>query len=458
MSYIDSLVLMRSFFQTNVTLPVTFRIEQLKKLKAAIKKYESQIFDALEFDLKKSPEETWVTENGFLLSEINHAIKHLSGWVSPQPVPTNRLNFPGRSYAVSEPLGVVLIIGPWNYPFQLILCPLVAAIAAGNCVVLKPSEFATASEKLVQTIIAENFSSDYIQVITGDGKEVIPDMMNHFRFDHVFYTGSTRVGKTIYQMAAKELVPVTLELGGKSPVVIDADANITVAAKRIAMAKYSNAGQMCVAPDYVLVHQSVVQKFLYALKQTVIVFFGNDPSRSYDYGKIINQNHFQRLLQYLQYGNVYSGGGYREADLYIEPAILYPVNLEDAFMQEEIFGPLLPVISYSTDEEALAIIRRNDHPLAAYVFSSNSKRQQFWLQNIHSGGACVNTVSLHLTNPSLPFGGRGNSGIGKYHGKYGFDTFSHLKAVLKMPAWPDPSIRYPTYKGKLFWFKKIIGG
>jgi len=457
MSNIDELILMRSFFQSGATFPVKFRIAQLQKLKAAIKTNEKQIFDALDEDLGKSPEECWVTENGFLLAEINHAIRNLSDWASPRPVPTNMLNFPGKSFVLPEPLGVVLIIGPWNYPLQLVLAPLMAAIAAGNCAVLKPSELAPATEKLIQSIIAETFSPEYIRVISGNGSVVVPEMMNDFRFDHVFYTGSTSVGKQVYQMAAKQLVPVTLELGGKSPAIIDEDANITVSAKRIAMAKFSNVGQMCVAPDYVLVHKNVAGKFLAGLKDTIVKFFGTDPAQSYDYGKIINTKQFNRLLSYLQTGNVYYGGRNDIGKRFIEPTILYPSGISDPVMQEEIFGPILPVIEYAGDDEALSIINRHKNPLAAYIFSGSKSRQQFWLQQVPSGGACINTASIHLTNPNLPFGGRGNSGFGNYHGIFGFDTFSHLKAVLKMPLWPDPSIRYPSYKGKLGWFKKITG-
>lgn len=457
MTHADNLQLMRSFFNSNACLPVSFRLAQLKKLRSAIKKYELQIYEALKSDLGKSIEESWVTENGFILSEINHAIKHLEEWVAPESVPTNLLNFPGKSYVVPEPLGVVFIIGPWNYPFQLILGPLIGAMAAGNCVVLKPSELAPAIEKLIQTLISTTFPPEYIRVVMGDGGVVVPEMMQAFRFDHIFFTGSTTVGKKVYQLAAMQLVPVTLELGGKSPAVVDADANITVTAKRIAMAKFSNAGQMCVAPDYILVHRDVAPALLSALKHTIIQFFGENPAQSYDYGKIINQKQFQRLTGYLDGAQVYFGGNHQVRDLYIAPTLLFPVDADSPIMQEEIFGPLLPVLTFSTNEEALAIIKKNENPLAAYFFTSSRKKQQFWLQQVHSGGACINTASLHLTNPSLPFGGRGNSGIGRYHGRFGFETFSHLKAVMQSPIWPDLSIRYPSYARKLSWFKKFIG-
>lgn len=457
MSNMEELILMRSFFLSKATYPVKFRLEQLQNLKTTIKKKESQIYQALKSDLGKSPEESWVTENGFLLTEINHAIKNLSAWVSAQPVPTNLLNFPGKSFILPEPLGVVFIIGPWNYPLQLVLAPLVAAIAAGNCVVIKPSEFAPETEKLIQSVIAETFPANYINVATGEGAVVVPEMMNNFRFDHVFYTGSTTVGKLIYQMAAKQLVPVTLELGGKSPVIVDEDANITVSAKRIAMAKFSNAGQMCIAPDYVLVHKNIAGKFLEELKKTIIHFFGNDASCSYDYGKIISQKHFNHLVSCLQNEQIYYGGNYNINNLYIEPTIIYPAQISGTAMMEEIFGPIIPVVEFGTSNEALEIISRHSNPLAAYIFSASKARQQFWLNQIQSGGACINTASVHFTNPELPFGGRGNSGIGRYHGRFGFETFSHLKSVLNMPVWPDPSLRYPPYKGKLSWFKKIIG-
>lgn len=411
---------------------------------------------ALYADLKKNKEESWVTEVGFVLAEMRHTLNHLRRWMKPQRVATNLLNFPGRSFIYKEPFGVVLIIGPWNYPLQLLFTPLVGAIAAGNCVVLKPSEFAPATAAVMKKLIEESFSEDYILFVEGDGADVVPAMMKAFRFDHVFYTGSTPVGKLIYEMAASQLTPVTLELGGKSPCVVESDADIKVAARRIAVTKFSNAGQMCVAPDYVLVHQSVKDDFVAAMKISIKKFFSEDAATSYSYGKIINEKNFNRLVAYLQQGKILYGGKYDAATNYIEPTLLDDVSIDSAVMSEEIFGPLLPIIPFDTFEEAKQIINRNANPLAFYVFTGSTEKEKRWLTQIPFGGGCVNNASWHLTNFNLPFGGRGNSGIGAYHGKYSFDVFSHQKAVMKTPAWFDPSIKYPPFKGKLKWFKKLI--
>ena len=451
-----SLNAMRTYFSTGAPRSNAFRKQQLLALKKAIIDYEQEIYDALYADLKKSPEEAWITENGFVLNEINHAIKWLNAWMEPEKKSTNLLNLPSTSYVVKEPLGVVLIIGPWNYPMQLLLMPLVGAIAAGNCVVLKPSEFAPATSAVIQKIITAIFSKEYILYVPGDGASVIPAMMNHFSFDHVFYTGSTVVGKIIYKMAAERLVPVTLELGGKSPCVVSNDANIEVAANRIVLTKFSNAGQMCVAPDYILVHTSVKEKLIAAMRKKIFKFFTEQPLTSTEYGKIINEKQFNRLLTYLSSGAILHGGNNDINQLYIEPTLLGNVAIDSAIMQEEIFGPILPVIDYDTQEEALAIINRNPNPLAFYIFSSNDKDAKQWLDKVPSGAACINNTSWHVTNHHLPFGGRGFSGTGQYHGKYSFDTFSHAKAVLKTPTWFDPAMKYPPFKGKLKLFKKIM--
>jgi aldehyde dehydrogenase (NAD+) len=447
---------LRNFYDSYTTRSYQFRKGQLQKLKAAILQHEQDLYDALYADLKKSAEESWVTEVGFLVAEINHTLKHLRSWMKPKKVPTNLMNLPGKSLIYKEPLGVVLIIGPWNYPLQLLFIPLVGAMAAGNCVVLKPSEFAPATSAVMKKIIEENFSKEYILYTEGEGTTVIPAVINNFRFDHVFYTGSTAVGKIIYEMAAKQLIPVTLELGGKSPCVVESDANISVAAKRIALTTFSNAGQMCVAPDYVLVHQSVKEKFVDALKHVVQKFFSEDPSSSYNYGKIINAKQFNRIINYLQQGKIVYGGKYDAAALYIEPTIIEDVPFDSDIMKEEIFGPVLPILSFNTFEEAKTIIEQNANPLAFYIFTESSEKEKQWIEKIHFGGGCVNNASWHLTNFNLPFGGRGNSGIGAYHGKFSFDVFSHQKAVMKTPTWFDPKIKYPPFKGKLNLFKKII--
>ena len=453
---LSSLQHLRDYFNSGVTKDYDFRKKQLKKLKASILKHEQDLYNALYTDLKKSPEETWVTETGFVMSEINAAIKSLHLWMQPENVETNLLNLPSSSKILKEPLGVVLIIGPWNYPFQLLINPLVGAIAAGNCVVLKPSEFASATSLVMKKIIEDVFSSEYILYVEGEGATVVPEMMNNFSFDHVFYTGSTGVGKIIYKMAAEKLVPVTLELGGKSPCVIESDANSKVAARRVAIAKFSNAGQMCVAPDYVLVHESIKAKFIGAIKETVERFFSDRPEQSYNYGKIINEKQFDRLAGYLSNSKIIFGGRMDKQNLFIEPTLLEEVNRNDAVMKDEIFGPVLPVISFKTKEEALKVIEQHPNPLAFYVFTSSSAKENEWLNSVAFGGGCVNNASWHLTNHHLPFGGRGFSGTGNYHGKYSFETFSHKKAVMKTPTWFDPAIKYPPFKGKLKLFKWVI--
>lgn len=456
MPLIDELNSMRDYFRSRKTYPVSFRKKQLRRFKEQVIRFESQIYDALYADLGKSKEECWATENGFLIAEINHALKHLDEWANDQQVSTNLLNFPSSSYVMQEPLGVVLIIAPWNYPFQLMLTPLVAALAAGNCAVIKPSELAPATENVIQKIILESFDENYVKMVKGEGGKIVPELINGFHFDHIFYTGSTQVGKLIYKMAAEKLVPVTLELGGKSPALLEEDANLEVAARRIAMSKFSNAGQMCVAPDYLLVPHALESELINCFKKTIIDFFGDDASSSYDYGKIINEKHFERLVNYLKDGEIVVGGRHDKSKLFIEPTLMRNIRDGAAVMEDEIFGPILPIIPYKTREEALTIIEKNKNPLAFYIFSSSKKNQQYWLNQVQSGGVCINSAAIHLTNPSLPFGGIGNSGIGQYHGKFGFDTFTHPKAVLKVPAWLDPSIKYPSYKGKLSLFKKII--
>lgn len=447
---------MRTYFETGVTKSHAFRKEQLTRLKQAVIKYQFAIQEALYKDLKKSPEEAWVTETGFLLSEISYTLNHLKRWMKPESVSTNLLNIPSRSYIVKEPLGTVLIIGPWNYPLQLLFTPLAGAIAAGNCVVLKASEFAPATASIMKKIIAETFEEQYVLFTEGDGATIIPEMMNDFVFDHVFYTGSTAVGKIIYQMAAKNLVPVTLELGGKSPCVVEADANITVAAKRIAMAKFSNAGQMCVTPDYVLVHASQKEALVDAIKKAILQFMGNDARQSYDYGRIINEKQFDRIVAYFPQGNILAGGKTDKATLYIEPVLMDNISMDSPIMKEEIFGPVLPVLTFTTTQEAVAIIARNPNPLAFYVFTGSKQKEKEWINAVAFGGGCINNAALHLTNHQLPFGGRGFSGTGSYHGKFSFDTFSHKKGILKTPTWFDPNMKYPSYKGKLKIFKWLM--
>lgn len=453
---IESLQNMRSYYSSGITKAYTFRTEQLQKLKNAVLLHEQDLYDALHADLKKSAEESWVTETGFLISEINATLKNLKQWMQPEPTSTNLVNLPSSSFVLHEPLGIVLVIGPWNYPLQLLFTPLVGAIAAGNCAVLKASEFAPATDAVMKKIITETFAPEYVLYVQGDGAAIVPEMMNNFTFDHVFYTGSTTVGKIIYRMAAERMVPVVLELGGKSPCVVESDANIKVAGNRIGMTKFSNAGQMCVAPDYVLVHASKKDELIAALKNSLQRFFTDKPEESYNYGKIINERQFNRLTTYLSQGNIVYGGRTNKEKLFIEPTIIENVSLDSPIMKDEIFGPILPVISFNTADEAKAIIANNPNPLAFYIFTSSSVKEKDWLNSVPFGGGCVNNASWHLTNHHLPFGGRGFSGTGRYHGKYSFETFSHKKAVMKTPTWFDPAIKYPPFKGKLKLFKWII--
>lgn len=451
----DVQALRQSFLQ-GTTRSLEWRRQQLLNLKAALYQHEEAIYAALSTDLKKSKEEAWITEIGFVLAEISHALKHLKRWMRPQKVGTNLLNFPSKSYLIPEPLGVVLIIGPWNYPLQLVLAPLVGALAAGNCAVVKPSELAPATSALLRQVVNTAFQKNKVLLVEGEGATVIPQMMEAFRFDHVFYTGSTQVGTIIYQLAAKQLVPVTLELGGKSPTVIEADANLEVAARRIAVTKFSNAGQMCVAPDYLLVHHSVQAPFVQYLKKAIHDFYVSDAVRDYHYGKVVNKRQFDRLLQYLQEGNVLYGGTYDAQTLHLAPTLITDVQPDATVMQEEIFGPLLPILTWEKEQDALSIIARNNNPLAFYVFTENDKKADWWMAQVPAGGGCINNVTFHLTNHNLPFGGRGNSGIGAYHGQYSFDTFSHKKGVLKTPTWFDPAFKYPPFKGKLNLLKKFM--
>jgi aldehyde dehydrogenase (NAD+) len=448
---------LRVFFETGTTRSFAFRKKQLEKLREGIAAHEEELFAALKEDLGKSAEETWITENGMVLSELRYAIRKLGSWMKPEKRKTNLLNFPSRSYVLREPLGVVLIIGPWNYPFQLLFNPLVGAITAGNCVVLKPSEFTPATNAVMKKILLTGPDPRQFVFLEGNGAEVLPPLFEAFRFDHVFFTGSTNVGREIYRMAANALTPVTLELGGKSPCVVEKDAQIQVAARRIAITKFSNAGQMCVAPDYVLVDETIQQPFLEALRKTVRDFFGEKAEESYSYARIISEKHFRRLNGFLRETEAWYGGRTNPSELFIEPTIVVNPPPGATFLEEEIFGPILPVIGFRDRASALQVIRRHAEPLAFYVYTSSAEAEKFWLEQVPAGGTCINNSSWHLTNHHLPFGGRGPSGMGHYHGKYSFDTFSHLRAVLKTPTWFDPALKYPPFEGKLKWYKKFLG-
>lgn len=446
----------KDFFYTGVTKTKRYRIDQLKKLKNVLLQNENKIYESLYTDLKKSKEEIWVTELGIVLNEIKYAISNLENWMAPERVRTNFANFPSKSYIYKEPLGLVLIIAPWNYPLQLLFNPLVGAIAAGNCVVLKGSEHASATDALMHNLITTNFNPNYISYYQGDGATVVPQLIKDGPIDHIFYTGSTAVGKLIYKMAAEKLIPVTLELGGKSPCVVTASANIKKAAKRIAVTKFSNCGQMCVAPDYILVHQSKKQALVSELKTVIEKFYTTDASQSYNYGKIINERQWQRIVSYLNNSTIAHGGKHDIAKLYIEPTLLIDIKASDTVMQVEIFGPILPILTYDTPGQAMDIINQNPNPLAFYVFTKDSRNEKFWLENVAFGGGCVNNASWHLTNHHLPFGGRGFSGMGAYHGKFSFDVFTHKKTVMKTPNWFDPFIKYPPFNGRLNIFKWLI--
>ena len=433
------------------------RKKYLTALLAAIENNEEALFDGLYKDLKKSKEEARLTETGFVIQDLKHTLSHFKKWMRPKRVVNNLINFPGKSRIHNEPLGVVLIISPWNYPFNLLFSPLMAAIAAGNTVVLKPSEFAPATSTAMKQIIESVFPKNIVLYVEGDGSKLIPAMMENFRFDHIFYTGSTQVGKKIYEAAAKNLTPVTLELGGKSPCVVDADANLEVAAKRIVFSKFLNAGQTCVAPDYLLVHQSKQEAFINLLKKYIFQFYTDPVQDGHDFGKIVNEDQFKRLKKYLTEGSILEGGTINESTMQISPTLLSNIDMTDEVMQEEVFGPILPIISFINKKEALDMISKNENPLAFYIFTASEANAQEWLQAVPSGGACVNNCVMQLSNPKLPFGGRGNSGLGHYHGKYGFDGFSHKKSVMHSATWFDPNIKYPPFKGKLNLLKKITG-
>jgi len=452
----DALQAMRQYFESGATRIHSFRKEQLCNLKTALRNHEEEIYAALYTDLKKNKEEAYATELGLVFAELNVAIKNLHRWMAPQSAGTDLVNLPSRSKIYRDPLGVVLIIAPWNYPLQLLLIPLIGAIAGGNCAVLKPSEFSQATTAIIEKIIKETFNNNYIYVAQGDGATVVPALMNSFRFDHIFYTGSIPVGKIIYQAAAKDLIPVTLELGGKSPAIVESDASLTTAAKRIVLGKFINVGQTCIAPDYLLVHESVKDSLIEKIKIQIEKFYSTDASSSYDYGKIINEKRFDKLVGYLSNGNIITGGQYDKSKLYIAPTLIDNASLKDPLMKEEIFGPLLPVVTFSNTDEAIRIVKHNADPLAFYLFTSDKRKEQQWINNVSFGGGCINNTDWHFTNHHLPFGGVGNSGLGAYHGKHSFDNFTRAKPVMKTPNWFDPSIKYPPFKGKLKLFKWFI--
>ncbi|MFZ3577104.1 aldehyde dehydrogenase [Virgibacillus sp. DJP39] len=434
----------RSFFKSEKTLPYSFRKEQLEKLKKMLKIHEKEIYHALKEDLNKSSYETLTTEIGFLYSEIDVTLKNLKEWMKEKKVDTPITHKGSKSYIVPEPYGVTLTIAPWNYPLQLAVAPVIGALAAGNTAIIKPSEFTPATSGLLAKMMGSTFDQNYLAVVEG-AKETTQRLLE-LRFDYIFFTGSTNVGKIIMRQASEHLTPVTLELGGKSPAIVDKDANIDLAAKRIVWGKFTNAGQTCVAPDYLYVHEKVKQKLMKSMKKQIKSFYGKNPINNEEYGHIINRDHFDRLSGLLADGETIHGGKTDSEVRSIEPTIIDGIAWEDAIMQEEIFGPLLPVLTFSKLEEAISVLKDKEKPLSLYYFGENNKSQQRILDSLSFGGGCINDTLYHLANPYLPFGGVGNSGMGSYHGHNSFDTFSHKKSILKQTTLFDIPLRYPGSK------------
>ncbi|HPW88293.1 MAG TPA: aldehyde dehydrogenase [Kaistella chaponensis] len=443
----------RNLFNSQKTKNLKFRKMYLEKLKEVLLKNEELLYDSIYKDFGKSKFDTFTTEISFVLKDIDYFLKNLNSLAKPKKVRTNLANQLGSSKIYPEPLGCTLVIGAWNYPYQLSLSPVVAALAAGNTCILKPSEIAENTMKAMAKIINENFPKDYFYVAEG-GIEETTEILK-LKFDKIFFTGSPKVGQIIYEAAAKHLTPVTLELGGKSPAIVTSSANFEVAAKRIVWGKFLNAGQTCVAPDYILVDEKVKDSFLDSLQSYIQKF--NYHSESENYTQIINQRNFDRLVNLIDQEKVYFGGKTDAAKRYIEPTIMHDVTWNDKVMQEEIFGPILPVLTFKNFNEALLQIAAYEKPLSAYLFSDNSEEKEEFTTKISFGGGCINDVVMHLSNDYLPFGGVGNSGIGNYHGKYGFDAFSHQKAVLDRATWGEPDLKYPPYTDKkLNWIKKLL--
>lgn len=445
----------QAFFESGATLPYAFRKSQLKRLKQGIKKYENQVLDALYKDMHKHPVEAYGSEVGFLYVEIDHVLTNLARWMRPQEVTSPLEHYPSHSKILRSPLGLTLIIAPWNYPFQLLMAPLVGAIAGGNCAVLKPSELAPATAAVMERLISETFDPAYITLLQGDGSQVIPALMA-YRFDHVFFTGSIGVGKKIMEMAVPHLTPVTLELGGKSPCVVDDRVNLKVAARRIVWGKFWNAGQTCVAPDYVLVHSRVKAALIAAMEQAIVQYYGEDPANSPDYARIINAGRFDVLQDYIQQGRVVHGGRADKASLYIAPTLLEEVEWSSPLMQEEIFGPILPVITFDELSEAIQMIRSHPYPLSLYIFTKRASTRKALEEQLRFGGGCVNNTLVHLTNPELPFGGVGYSGMGHYHGRFSFETFTHAKGIMRTATWLDVPMKYAPFKNKLKYVKMLV--
>jgi aldehyde dehydrogenase (NAD+) len=451
----DQLETLRGSFAGGRTRPFEWRKQQLERLRAMLLEREEVFFAALQADLRKARFEAWASETGFVGNEIEHALTNLRAWMKRERVPTPLVYQPGFSWIAREPLGVVLIIGPWNYPLQLVVGPLVGALAAGDCAVLKPSELAPRTSAAVAEWVPRYLDPECVAVVEGGIPETQALLAE--RFDHIFYTGGGAVGRVVMEAAAKHLTPVTLELGGKSPCVVAADADLDVAAHRIVWGKFFNAGQTCVAPDYLLVERSIEASLLERVRGAVRELYGEDPRRSPDYARIINERHYRRLVALLETGEVVLGGQTADEERYIAPTVIRGVEATAPVMADEIFGPILPVLAVADLEEAIAFVNARPKPLALYVFSENRAVARRVIDRTSSGGVCINDTIAHLAIPDLPFGGVGASGMGAYHGRAGFETFSHRRSVLEHSTTVDPAMRYPPYdERKLRWAKRLM--
>lgn len=446
----------KAFFNTHKTKNLKFRKQQLKLLSKNIKNHENELLDALYKDLGKSKVEAYATEIGMLLKSIKLMRKELKNWSKTKQTDTPLYLFPTKSYIKKEPYGTVLIIGPFNYPVQLVFEPLIGAIAAGNTAIIKPSELTPHVAIVIKDIIEDTFDEAYVSVVEGGIEET--QTLLSLPFDYMFFTGSEKVGKIVYEAAARKLIPVTLELGGKSPVIVDDTANIKVASERISFGKFTNAGQTCVAPDYILVQRKVKNDLIKALKKTITEFYGENIEKSPDFGRIVNQKHFNRLNDLIQIhkDNVVFGGNSSKEDLYIEPTLLDNITNDNKIMKEEIFGPILPIITYDNFDEVLEIIQSKSKPLSLYLFSEDENMTHRVVEELSFGGGAINDTLMHLANPNLPFGGVGSSGIGQYHGKYSFDTFSHMKSYTFKSTRLESSLFFPPYKGKFKYIKTFF--
>lgn len=443
----------RQFFSSGRTRDISYRKEQLVLLKNAVIKNESAILDALKQDLNKPAFEAYGGDIAMVVNDIDYALSHLAAWIKPKKFRTPLIHLPASGYVVPEPYGVVLIEAPWNFPFQLTLMPLVGSIAAGNCSLLKPPIAALNSSRLIAKIIRDTFDPAYISVIEGGAETA--QMLLEERFDYIFFTGGSATGRLVMQAAAKNLTPVTLELGGKNPCIVDADTHIEYTARRVVWGKFFNAGQNCVAVDYLLVDKRIKQKLLDRIAVYIAEFYGSDASQSPDYCRIVNETHFERLSALLRQGRILLGGRTDKTTRYIAPTIIDAVSESDPIMEDEIFGPLLPVLEYDALPDAIAMVNSRPKPLTLYFFSRDRDKQKLVLREISSGCACINDVIIHETW-SFPFGGVGESGMGKYHGKASFDTFTHRRSIMKNGFLIDLKLRYPPYRDHLKWIRKLF--